>query len=158
MALIFVTARHAQYFSDLPNPHYYILVGNEAKRMKRNMKAEDFSGTCILSPYPRKMGTEVPDYAECFTKELKHISFTSLYEDSCTAIALQLTTELQADEVLVIGYDGYKGNVLSEKEMELTNENRTIFSAFKTETGKELVSLTPSLYSDLTVKSIYQYL
>lgn len=158
MALIFVTARHAQYFSDLPNPHYYILVGNEAKRMKRNMKAEDFSGTCILSPYPRKMGTEVPDYAECFTKELKHISFTSLYEDSCTAIALQLTTELQADEILIIGYDGYKGNVLSEKEMELTNENRTIFSAFKTETGKDLVSLTPSLYSDLTVKSIYQYI
>lgn len=158
MALIFVTARHAQYFAKLPNPHYYILVGNEAKRMKKNMKAEDFYGTCVLAPYPRKMGTEVPDYAEAYTKELKHISFTSQYEDSCTTIALQLATELRAEEILVIGYDGYKGNVLSEKEMELTNENRTIFSAFKTETEKELVSLTPSLYSDLTVKSIYQYL
>lgn len=158
MALIFVTARHVQYFAKLPNPHYYILVGNEAKRMKRNIKAADFCGTCILAPYPRKMGTEVPEYAESSTKELKHISFTTHYDDSCTTIALQLATELQAEDVFVIGYDGYKGNVLSEKEMELTNENRTIFSEFKLKTGKELVSLTPSLYSDLTVKSIYQYI
>ena len=158
MALIFVTSRHVNYFSDLPNTHFYILVGNEAKRMKTNIKGEDFRGICILPPYPRKMGTDVPTFAVHFTNEIEKIDFTSMYEDSCTAIALQLTQELCSEFIYVVGYDGYKGNVLSEKEMELSIENRTLFSEFRLKTGKALISLTPSLYLDLTVKSIYQYL
>lgn len=158
MAIVFVTTRHAGFFADISNEQYYILVGNEAKRMMRNIRANDFKGTCILAPYPRKMGTETPIFAENQTEELQHINFTSSYEDSCTTIALQLTLDLQAEEIFVIGYDGYKGNVLSEKEMELTNENRTLFSEYQLRTGKRLVSLTPTLYADLVVKSIYQYL
>ena len=63
-----------------------------------------------------------------------------------------------AKEVNIIGYDGYKGEVLSEKEMELTNENKTLFEAFKDAQGVELRSLTPSLYKSLKVESIYQFL
>lgn len=158
MPLIFVTARHAQYFIDLPNTHYYILVGNEAKRMQNNLTEEQFKGSCILAPYPRKMGTVVPSYAENNTFELKEISFTSLFMDSCTTIALQTGLNLNASDIKLIGYDGYKGNVLSEKEAELTNENRTLFSEFQKANNRQLVSLTPTLYSDLKVESIYQYL
>lgn len=157
MALIFVTARHAQHFIGLANPHYYILVGNEVKRMAANMKPEDYNGSCILSPYPRKMGTAVPAFAETNTYELKKMDFP-LYGDSCTAIALQLASDLEAEAIYVVGYDGYKGNILSEKEMELTNENRELFRNFQSRTGKRLITLTPSLYSDLAVQSIYQYL
>ena len=65
---------------------------------------------------------------------------------------------LGANETLVIGYDGYKGEVLSEKEMELTNENRTLFSDFKEKVGKSIISLTDTLYKELEVKSIYQFI
>ena len=158
MPLLFVTARHAALYNEVVNKKYYCLVGNEAKRLSQNISGTDFKGECLLSPYPRTMGTEVPVYAEKCTQELSQISFTNTYMDSCTAVALQTAIELQADKIYLIGYDGYQGQVLSEKEMDLTNENRTLFLSFTNVTGKILTSLTPSLYKELNVESIYQYL
>ena len=111
-----------------------------------------------MAPFPRKMGTEVPDFAEDSTFELKDIAFTKDYLDSCTAIGLQIALDLEAKDIFVIGYDGYKGEVLSEKEMDLTNENRTLFTGFVSYFDKPLISLTDTLYKELEVKSIYQYI
>lgn len=158
-AIVFVTTRHVAGFASVENPKYFILVGNEAKRMKTNIKAEEFTGACILPPYPRKMGTEIPGYAEHSTYELKQITFTCDYPDSCTTVALQTAIDLGAEEIALVGYDGYKGGILSEKETDLTNENRTIFHAFgQMMDGKRFYSLTPSLYRSLKVNSIYQFI
>lgn len=158
VAVIFATSRHAASYLDIVNDKFYCLVGNEAKRMKHNIKGEEFTGKCILAPFPRKMGTEVPKFAKESTFELKEISFTTAYVDSCTTIALQMALALDAKEVFVTGYDGYKGEVLSEKEMDLTNENRTLFADFNGYFKKPLISLTDSLYKELEVKSIYQFI
>ena len=158
MHVIFVTARHAANYNDVDNKKYYILVGNEAKRLQNNVPENMFKGECVLAPYPRLMGTEVPKYAECSTFELQDITFTSSYLDSCTTVALQTALALKAKNVFIVGYDGYKGEVLSDKEMELSRENRTLFEDFTKETGINLISLTPSNYKSLEVKSIYQYL
>ena len=158
MSLIFVTARHAAFYKDVSNKKYYCLVGNEAKRLKHNIIAEEFSGICVLPPYPRLMGTDVPEYAETSTFEIPSISFTSSYPDSCTTVALEMALLMGVSELYVVGYDGYKGEILSEKEMELSNENKTLFEAFQENTAVTLYSLTPSLYKSLQVRSIYQYL
>lgn len=157
-AVVFVTSRHADYYQDIKNEKFYCLVGNEAKRMKQNVKAEKYNGKCVLAPFPRKMGTEIPEFAENTTFELRSIDFTSIYLDSCTTIALQIAIALQANDILMIGYDGYKKEVLSEKEMDLTNENRTLFENFTSYTNKQIISLTDSLYKELEVKSIYQFI
>ena len=54
----------------------------------------------------------------------------------------------------------YMWEVLSEKEMDLSNENRFLFETFQREYSDRvnLISLTPSLYKSLKVESIYQYL
>lgn len=158
MPIIFVTARHAAIYNGLPNPKYYCLVGNEAKRMSKNISGKDFNGTCLLAPYPRVMGTEVPVYAENQTYELEAITFTSSYLDSCTTIALQAAIAMGAKEINIVGYDGYKGEVLSEKEMELSNENRVLFEDIVSIDGIKVRSLTPTLYKSLCIESIYQYL
>lgn len=158
MPLIFVTARHAAIYNELPNPKYYCLVGNEAKRMNKNISKKEFKGTCLLAPYPRIMGTEVPAYAEKQTYELEAITFTLSYLDSCTTIALQAAIVMDAKEINIVGYDGYKGEVLSEKEMELSNENRALFEDIVSIDGIKVRSLTPTLYKSLKVESIYQYL
>lgn len=158
MPIIFVTARHATLFADNSNPKYYCLVGNEAKRLEANVSAKEFKGTCILPPYPRAMGTEVPEFAMEHTFELKEITFTDSYKDSCTTVALQAALCFDATEVNVVGYDGYKGQVLSDKEMALSNENRTIFEDFNKTDEINLCSLTPSMYKTLKIKSIYQFL
>ncbi len=158
IAVVFATARHAKYYLDINVPVYYMLVGNEGHRLTANVGADNFQGTCVLPPYPRTMGTEVPDYAEEHTVELASVDFIDEYKDSVTTIALQLAMNLTDGDIFVVGYDGYPGNVLSEKEVALTNENKTIFEAYYKSKGVQLKSLTPSLYKDLEVVSIYQFI
>lgn len=158
IAVVFATARNAKAYMDINAPIYYVLVGNEGRRLTANVGADKFNGTCVLPPYPRTMGTDVPAYAEAHTVELASIDFTDQFKDSVTTIALQLAMNLTDSKIFVIGYDGYPGNILSEKEMALTFENKTIFNSFREAKGKQLKSLTPSLYKDLEVVSVYQFI
>lgn len=158
IALIFATSRHAEAFKNLKVPKFYCLVGNEGRRLTATIGEKFFDGKCILPPYPRTMGTEVPTYAEKNTFELTKIEFIDEFKDSVTTIALQLALYLSKEKIFAIGYDGYPGNVLSEKEMDLTNENKTIFQAYEKIKGEKLKSLTPTLYKDLDIISIYQFI
>lgn len=158
VALVFATARYAGLFIDVDVPQYYCLVGREAKRLKANVSAAQFNGICVLPPYPRKLGTEVPKYAEKATFEISSIDFTHGFEDSCTALAIQTALNLCNGNIYVVGYDGYPGSVLSEKEVTLSNETKTLFKDYERITGVKMKSLTPSIYPELEVESIYQFL
>lgn len=158
IAIVFATARHASVYNDIDIPKYYCLIGREAKRLSANLSSDDFNGECVLPPYPRKLGTEVPDYAKGNTSELVSIDFTGNYQDSCTAIALQIAINMHSSEIYLVGYDGYPGAVLSEKEVALTNENMMLFANFEKATGRRLKSLTPTLYPELKVESVYQFI
>lgn len=158
IALVFATARHAHRFLNLDVPQYYCLLGREAKRLKVNVSAEQFKATCVLPPYPRKLGTDVPDYAVNATYELPKIEFTKEYQDSCTTLAIQTALNICKGNIYIVGYDGYPGAVLSEKEVALSNENMALLRDYEKYTGKKMKSLTPSLYHELEVESIYQYI
>ena len=166
-AIVFSTARHAKLFADVECQKYYALVGTESRRMAANVTNpnvnanpnEDwFKDAVILPPYPRTMGTEVPAFAEKHTYELPSVDFINDYKDSSTTIAFQQALAIASGEIYTVGYDGYPGSVLSEKEMALTHENKTIFEAFAKANGGTLKSLTPSLYKELQVVSVYQFI
>ena len=158
VAVVHATSRHAAYYEDMEVHQFYCLVGSEGKRLQQMVDNNNFTGICVLSPYPRLMGTEVPAFAEKQTFELPEITFTSEYQDSCTTIALQTALFLTTKDIEIVGYDGYKGNILSEKEATLTAENRAIFIDYENFKGKKLISLTPTIYKELNVLSIYQFL
>lgn len=158
VALVFATARHAGLFLDVDVPQYYCLVGREAKRLKNNVGAEKYRGICVLPPYPRKLGTDVPEYAEKTTFEIASIDFTNGFEDSCTALAIQTAINICEGNIYVVGYDGYPGSILSEKEVTLSNETKTLFRDYEKSTGTKMKSLTSSLYPELEVESIYQFI
>lgn len=158
IAVVFATARNAMEYVDIEAPIFYTLVGNEGRRLTANVGADKFNGTCVLPPYPRTMGTEVPEYAQKNTVELDTVSFINEFKDSVTTIAIQLAMKLTDGEIFTTGYDGYPGSVLSEKEVSLSYENKTIFQAFEQATGGKLKSLTPSLYKYLEVVSVYQFI
>lgn len=157
-ALVFATARFAAYFAATTADKYFCLIGNEAKRLAQNTQGADFAAQCILPPYPRKMGTEVPEYLKAVTSELPSIQFANAHDDSCTALAIQLALDLSEGDIFVAGYDGYPGGVLSEKETALTTENRELFDSYAQYTGRPMRSLTPSLYKGLEISSLYQYI
>ena len=158
IALVFATARHAGKFVDIDVPQYYCLLGREAKRLKKNVTAEQFKAVCVLPPYPRKLGTDVPGYAEKSTYELPSIDFTKEYQDSCTTLAIQTALNICKGNIYMVGYDGYPGSILSEKEVALSNENMALLRDYENYTGKKMKSLTPSLYPELEVESIYQFI
>lgn len=157
-ALVFSTARHAALFADVDCLKYYALVGSESRRMAKNVKTENFKDYVVLPPYPRTMGTEVPAFAENNTFELTDIEFINDYKDSSTTVAIQTALNICEGKLYCIGYDGYPGSVLSEKEMALTHENKAIFEAIASVVGNRLTSLTPSLYKELEVVSVYQFI
>ena len=158
IALVFATARHAKKFLGVNVPQYYCLLGREAKRLKANVCAEQFNAKCVLPPYPRKLGTDVPEYAEKNTYELPKIEFTKNYQDSCTTLAIQTALNICNGNIYIVGYDGYPGSVLSEKEVALSNENMALLHDYEKFTGKKMKSLTPSLYPELEVESVYQFI
>lgn len=157
-ALVFSTARHAALFADTCCQKFYVLVGTESRRLIKNVSSESFNDSVILPPYPRIMGTEVPAFTEKNTFELTSIEFINEYKDSCTTIAIQIALNICEGQLYCVGYDGYPGSILSEKEMALTHENKTIFEATATVIGRKLASLTPSLYKELEVISLYQFI
>ncbi len=158
IALVFATAKHAGVFKNLDVSKFYCMMGSEAKRLSKNLLTEEFEGTCVLPPYPRKLGTDIPAFAEERTYELSSIVFTKEFQDSCTTLAIQTALCLSDGNIYVIGYDGYPGNVLSEKEVALSNENMTLFKDYEQFKGMKMKSLTPSLYPELEVESVYQFI
>jgi 4-hydroxy 2-oxovalerate aldolase len=157
IVLIHATARNAVYYQDMQIPQYFCIAGNESKRLGKVFADIDFNGTCILPPHPRIMGTNIPEFAKSKTFELAHIDFTDNYSDFCTTMALQAAAICCTSKIFIVGYDGYTGNILSEKEMALSNENRFLFTEFQNYYSWPLISLTPTLYKELMTQSLYQY-
>jgi 4-hydroxy 2-oxovalerate aldolase len=156
ITVIHSSSRNAGSFKGIKNNQYFCLVGNEGNRLEKVFKdLGDFQGTCILPGYPRKMGTYVPPAVFNKTKELGEVIFTDELKDTHTAIALQTAINLQAKNIYVAGYDGYANALISNKELELFNENEMLFRNFVRFTGIELFSLTPTLYKTLKPDSIY---
>jgi len=152
--VIHASSKNALSFAKVPNEQIFCLVGNEGHRMEEVFGERKIQGKCILPPFPRKMGTYIPRALENNSYELKKVSFTREFQDSHTAIALQVAIELSLKEVYVTGYDAYQG-AISKRQQELFNENQLLFKFFKQTTGQGLESLTPTGYNQLSESSIY---
>ena len=130
LLVIHASSKNALSFDDVPNDQVFCLVGNEGHRLESVFIEQEINGECVLPPYPRKMGTYIPKALRSKSFELSDVSFTDVYKDSHTSIALQLASDLDLDEIYVTGYDAYTENI-SLKEQELFAENQLLFSKFK---------------------------
>jgi len=158
IAIIHASSRNSLRFSQVETSHYYCLAGNEGNRLIKVFKEiAAFKGCCILPPYPRKMGTFVPQSIEHLAQELEEVNFTSLHNDSHTALAIQTAINIGATNFFAAGYDGYRNVSLGTKEQELFMENETLFSDAR-KNGVEIKSLTPTSYNNLVAESIFAYL
>src|SRR5690606_37729845 len=88
---------------------------------------ELFNGYCVLPPFPREMGTYVPRLLRDTACELGEVEFTDLVKDSHTAIAIQSALLMRAKKAFIVGYDGYSGAVIQQKDQELFTENMKLF-------------------------------
>jgi 4-hydroxy 2-oxovalerate aldolase len=159
ISIIHASSKNAKQYLHLKVPQYFCLVGNEGYRMEKVFEnLSNFQGTCVLPPFPRKMGTYVPDQIKekCF--ELKQISFTSELIDSHTTLALETALNMSPENIFMIGYDGYINSTMSSTERILAEENTRLFAEFKKKSEVNLISFSPTTYSPLEVESVYSIL
>jgi 4-hydroxy 2-oxovalerate aldolase len=158
ICLVYASTRNASQYKEVAVDQYFCLVGNEGNRMVKVFEdLGNFSGLCVLPPYPRKMGTFVPKEVEDKTFELLQIVYTDKVKDSQTALSLQICIDLKAEEVMVVGYDGYSGTKLGSKEQELLGENEMLFAAAQN-FGLKITALSQTKYKSLITNSIYSKL
>lgn len=156
ISLIHASSKNVVVFKGIKNKQYFCLVGIEGNRLEKALlETGEFNGNCLLPPFPRKMGTYVPEIVKKVTCELNNVEFTSELKDAHTTLALQTALQLEANKIYIVGYDGYGQEPLSSRELELFNENELLFNNFRLNIGRNLVSLTPSKYNELISQSIY---
>lgn len=156
VSIIHASSKNARSFDGLTNEQYYCLAGSEGLRLEKVFEENvNPNIKCILPPYPRKMGTYIPESVKENTYELHAIEFAEEY-DSHTAIALQTALNLGAVNVYLIGYDGYTSGTAAKKDQELFLENTHLFDCVKSKL--KLISLLPTEYKTVKNKSIYDLL
>jgi 4-hydroxy 2-oxovalerate aldolase len=157
--IIHASSKNAKVFENESTCQYFCLVGNEGRRLESVFSSLDnFASSCVLPPFPRKMGTYIPTTILGNTYELKDITFSELLNDSHTVLALQTAINLGVSQIYLIGYDGYKEGLRTEIEWGLTVENNNLFKDFKQNTNIEITSLVPTNYEELRVRSIYSFI
>ncbi|OEK05649.1 hypothetical protein BFP71_17560 [Roseivirga misakiensis] len=155
LCIVHASSKNANYYIDLNKDQFFCLVGNEGHRLEDQSAAGfDFVSKCILPPFPRKMGTYVPAELAEKSFELQKVQFTGKVKDSHTVLALQTAIELGARNIYLAGYDGYSGDAIRQVELEMANENETLFLNFMENHGT-LTSLTPTKYESLSEISVY---
>lgn len=158
LILVHVSSRNVKPYEELDVPQVYSLVGNEGIRLENTFEnLNTVNGRCLLPPYPREMGTYIPDTMKGEAFELDKVDFTDRFTDSHTAISLQAIINFDVDEVYAVGFDGYKGAVIGDKEKDLLKENDYLFKKFK-DTFSKIVSLTPTEYTQLETASVYNFI
>lgn len=156
--VIHASSKNAMSVQGVNNNQIYCLVGNEGYRLEKVFgHSRKIEGLCVLPPFPRSMGTYIPKVMEGRTFELEDITFNDRIKDSNTTIALQILFALDIKEVSIVGYDGYFGENLGQKEQELLIENEYLFSLVK-EKFSILESLSPTVYDNITKSSVYSKL
>lgn len=155
--IIHASSKNAAAYKQLDNLQVHCLAGNEGHRLEKvYSQLEKKNKLAILPPFPRAMGTYIPEALKGNAFQLKEFTLTNEFPESVTALAIETALKFHAKEILFVGYDGYETQV-SGPEMELFQENEQIFETL----GKEEIpfsALTSTKYSRLKQESVYAYL
>lgn len=154
VCIVHASSKNAKSYENIDCKQYYCLVGNEGHRLEKVFNdLNAFHGECILPPYPRKMGTYIPEVLRNESYELEKVDFTDKYQDAHTSLAIQTVIDLQAESVYLVGYDGYDKSEITSKEQPLIAENEYLFDKVSKYKFR-FISLLKTNYS-LEVDSIY---
>lgn len=156
ICLIHASSKNAGYYKNVNVPQFFCLVGNEGHRLEKVFADFDLERvSCVLPPYPRKMGTYIPQELMDKSFELAGVTFSDLYQDSHTALALQTAIELSAQTVYIAGYDGYEGTI-GENERMLTQENEYLLARIvEQQLAIEIATITATKYQGVKNLSVY---
>lgn len=155
--MIHASSKNAGAYRDVEQQQFHCLVGNEGHRLEKVYEHLDKSDKiAVLPPYPRTMGTYIPDALKDKAYQLKEISFSKMHSESVTALAIETALKLKVQRIYFVGYDGYD-EAVSGSEMELFTENEAIFELLDSR-GIQACAITPTKYNRLKQESVFSHL
>jgi 4-hydroxy 2-oxovalerate aldolase len=155
ICLIHAGVRNVSDYLDVSCNQYYALSGFESEKLLT--KISDYtklSQTCVYAPFPRKMGTVIPNEIKKISKELENISFTKVSSESPLTIAIQISLSLGVKSLYLVGFDGYDA-LINQTQQILAQENQDIINDLLLIEGLNSCSLTPTKYKFIRNSSIY---
>ncbi len=156
--LIHSGLKHITKFRTTGATQYLVLSGFEGNRLLvSNESEEEFKGVCVFPPFPRKMGTIIPQQLKSSSFELEDIEFTTASSDSPLAIGVQTAVNLGAEKIYLAGFDGYDATI-DRIQFVLAQENQEIINDAMNMKQIEITSLTPTKYKGIPIVSLYRYL
>ncbi|MHA7059239.1 aldolase catalytic domain-containing protein [Aquimarina sp. M1] len=158
ICLVHAGVRNAKEYLEIEGDQYYGLVGFESDKLLDETKSfSNVKHMCVYPPFPRRMGTSIPEEMRAFSQELQSITFTDVTTDSPMAIAIQVALDLGVNEIYLIGFDGYDVN-LNQNQFVIAQENQKVIDDAVNISGVNVRSFTPTKYKSLEVLSIYSFL
>jgi 4-hydroxy 2-oxovalerate aldolase len=155
ICLIHSSSKNSQEFRDVNTLQIHCLAGNEGHRLEDSYSDMNIKNKLVvLPPYPRTMGTYIPQKLEEVAFQLQEIRFTDKFHESVTSLAIETALILGVRNFYFAGYDGYSGDIKAQ-ELELFNENEYIFESLKKNRNYTPVSITPTLYEGLESQSVF---
>ncbi|PRX43499.1 aldolase catalytic domain-containing protein [Salegentibacter salegens] len=155
ICLIHSSSKNSQEFKDVHKLQIHCLAGNEGHRLEDSYSEMNIKDKLVvLPPYPRTMGTYIPESLEDVAFQLQEISFTDKFHESVTSLAIETALKLGVEKFYFAGYDGYSGEIKAQ-ELELFNENEYIFERLKENGNYTPIAITPTLYDSLEPQSVF---
>lgn len=157
--LIFASSRFSDLYSKIDVPKFFILVGDEGKRVLNSKElSENQTPIAIVPKGPRHIESFIPRIInETDIYESDNAIFDDEFTDNHTAMALEISKQI-SNSIYIIGYDGFSGKDINPKQHRHSILNYRIFDAFQNRTNLILKSLTQTKYSNLKIESIYSML
>tara|TARA_R110002167_G_scaffold178736_3_gene378554 strand:+ start:21 stop:662 length:642 start_codon:yes stop_codon:yes gene_type:complete len=155
ICLIHAGARNVKTYLDVNKKQYYSLTGSESdKLLKQIGDFSKISQTCVYPPFPRKMGTSIPEDIKSLSRELEAITFTKASDDSPFSVSVQVALNLKVNQIFLAGFDGYD-TTLDQNQFALAKENQLIINDISAVENVSVQSLTDTKYKNVEVLSVY---
>ena len=148
--IIFSSSRNTGLFESIKNPSIICITGNEINKIStNNLNKKNFLINNFIDDK-----TILPKKLSNFYK-LKKNNIDKNINNSPLAIALSASQELKAQNVYLVGFDGFE-KINKINDYSLFNENQKIFNFYSKKLN--LLFLTDTIYENIKKSSIYQYL
>ncbi|APA64324.1 4-hydroxy 2-oxovalerate aldolase [Maribacter dokdonensis] len=155
ICLVHAGARNVGEYLDVSCEQFYALVGFESEKLLDKVK--DFgniSQTCVYPPYPRAMGTIVPQEIINLSNELSAVDFTNISSDSPLALAIQIALDKGVTELYFAGFDGYETSI-NHTQYLVSQENQKIFDELLNYKDVVVKCITPTKYKNMNIISVF---
>ena len=158
LCIIHAGARNAATYIGVKNKQFFVLAGFESEKLIKSIgDLTQMEQTCVYPPFPRNMGTIIPEDIKKVSVELQEINFTDTSNDSPLALGFQVAIDLGVNQVYLAGFDGYD-TTIDQTQFLLAKENQAILNDISKVEKIKTTSITATKYKNVEIISIYSLL